>query len=509
MSTPRDRVQSHAGLMLFGRGILSCAALLLFFLAPAVSARQISIVVQPPIDSYGRVFIEVTSEPVRRWAFLNSYAGVSELGKRIEDLKAFDAAGAEIAVRKVAPGQFETERFASKFRYSVVLNPPPQASEAARVSWLNVRSGLLMLADLLPVDQREKKSAEDFVVHFKPLPDPWLVYSNERKNSRGDFLVSDVGRAVFALGPLLRISEVSISGMTLRMVIEGQWAFSDSESVKIAEDTLKAHRDVFGSPPSSGATVILFSFPQPIASHRWSAETRGQTVTVLMGKQPSKVGALAQLGIALTHELFHLWVPNGLALEGDYDWFYEGFTMYHAARTAVRLGLLTFTDFLNAIGRAYDGYSAVTDRDRWSLIEASQRRWTVGEPFVYSKAMVIALIYDLNLRYRSKGKKRSLDDVYRRLFREHLSPPVGREGSPKARDGNAVVIGALRGELGAPEFVQRFINEPYTLELQKELAQFGLRVERIGLRTRISVGENLAKQQRDLLRQLGYNDRAR
>jgi predicted metalloprotease with PDZ domain len=105
------------------------------------------------------------------------------------------------------------------------------------------------------------------------------------------------------------------------------------------------------------------------------------------GQIAFKIGALAQISTPLTHELFHLWVPNALTLEGDYDWFYEGFTVYQAARTAVRLDLLTFPEFLNAIGRAYDAANAQTNSI--SLIEASSRRWTTGQSAVYSKSMVV------------------------------------------------------------------------------------------------------------------------
>jgi predicted metalloprotease with PDZ domain len=136
-----------------------------------------------------------------------------------------------------------------------------------------------------------------------------------------------------------------------------------------------------------------------------------------MGKLTSKTAALSQLSVPLTHELFHLWVPNALALTGDYDWFYEGFTVYQAARTAVRLGLLTFPEFLNAIGRAYDAYAVAADHDRWSLVEASKRRWTAGAPSVYSKSMVVAFLYDLTLRSQSHGKH-SLDDGYRKMFQK-------------------------------------------------------------------------------------------
>jgi len=207
---------------------------------------------------------------------------------------------------------------------------------------------------------------------------------------------------------------------------------------------------------------------------------------------------LVQLSTPLTHELFHLWVPNGLSLDGDYDWFYEGFTVYQAARTAVQLDLLTFQEFLNSIARAYD---ASMQGDALSLLGASQRRFTVGRNSVYAKSQLVAFLYDLQLRNASR-RKRSLGDVYHQLFQTYSS---NRNGVNKS-DGNDAVTKALTAELNSADFVNRDIRSPVSINLATELAPLGLKVEMLGLRTHISVSENLTKQQRDLLRDLGYND---
>ena len=175
--------------------------------------------------------------------------------------------------------------------------------------------------------------------------------------------------------------------------------------------------------------------------------------------------------------------------------------MYQAARAAVRLGLVTWPEFLNAIARAYDGSVATTNVQPLSLIDASKQRWTIGAPSVYSKAMVVAFLYDLNLRSQTGGK-RSLDDVYRKVFRDHprRSPVKQIEAN-----GNAATTTALRSELSSQNFVERFITAPVSIDLKNELVPFGLRVEKL-VRTHISVSEDVSKRQRDLLKQLGYNE---
>ncbi len=490
--------------MSFGFGLA-----LLFCFASVGRSQHFSVTVSVVLGSPGRVTIEGDSASTRNWSFRNEYAGVSELGSRIEGLKAFDSAGAEISVSKIAPGQFEAATAASRFRYEVNLAPPARASDAARVSWLNTERGLLMLADLLPVSrspaagESRNSGREGAAVRFK-LSDSWAVYSNEKENARGEFDVADAGRAVFVVGTHIRRSQLTILGMTFGLVTDGEWAFADGEALKMGAEILKAHHEVFGAMPSKQATLILLPFPQTAAANKWSAETRGSTVTLLMGKLPSKTAALLQLSVPLTHELLHLWVPNALALDGDYDWFYEGFTVYQAARTAVRLGQLTFQEFLNAIARAYDAYVAGIDHNRWSLIEASKRRWTVGESSVYSKSMVIAFLYDLKVRSQSRGKH-SLDDAYRKIFQSASAKAAAGQGS----HGNDAATSALASDSNMQDFVRRYIRDPLTVNLASELAPFGLRMETFGFRTRIGVSEQLSRAQRDLLRELGYNDSAR
>lgn len=371
-----------------------------------------------------------------------------------------------------------------------------------------------MLRDLLPV-RPSGAAASDRVPQRLTvrlsLPAGWVAHSNEAPNVGGEFEIADADLAVFAIGNRLRISTTNEAGMTLNLVAAGDWAFNDAEALDLAGKVLKAHRDVFGAAPARQATLILFPFPQN-GVDKWSAETRGSSVTLLIGKLPSKVAALAQLSVPLTHEFLHFWVPNGLSLAGDYDWFYEGFTVYQAARIAVRLDLLTFQEFLNAIGGAYDGYSLALDRDRWSLVEASKRRWTAGESSVYSKSMVIAFLYDLNLRSKSHNKH-SLDDVYRSIFRGYRSENGDGRGVGSGRgqgsDGSEVVLKALSGYSGMQDFGSAFVSNPAAINLSDQLAPFGFRVEAFGLRTRISVNESLTRQQRDLLHDLGYNDYVR
>lgn len=457
-------------------------------------AQQVGVVIRVLPES-NHVAVEVSGPPRSAWSFRDSYAGVLGLGNRVERFAALDDSGAEISTRKLAPGQFDSAKTASRFRYEVNLTPRLGRADSARISWLNQQRGLLMLADLLPIISDENPREHAAIVRFQ-APESWAVQSNDQESSQTAVTVSDIDRAVFAVGNNLRISRMTESGMSFRLITDGEWAFADADVMEMTSRILKAHREVFGAMPAKQGTLILFPFPGPAGASQWSAETRGATVTLLLGRLPSKIGALAQISTPLTHELFHLWVPNALALEGDYDWFYEGFTVYEAARTAVRLDLLTFPEFLNSIARAFDASNP--QMNSVSLIEAAGRRWTTGESAVYSQSMIVAFLYDLRMRSASHGKK-SLDNVYRAILQKHSSAAA-------SSNGNEGTTQALATDEASESFVRQFIRSPVTLNLAHELAPFGLAVETVGLRTRIGISEKLNKQQRDLLRELGYND---
>ncbi len=469
--------------------------------AVTVQAQALSATIRVLSVSPARVSVAGQLDQASRiWSFRKSYAGVMDLGRRVENLELEDRGGRSVPVRRLAPGEYEAATPAPKFHYEIRLEPPVQPSDAAYLSWLASDRGLFVLGDLLPgpvSDGFESQKAD----RIKFVLPGWEVVSDESRNAADEFEVGDVSRAVFFAGANLRQSHQRIGSMDFRLVATGNWAFSDRDALDLAARIIRTYSDLFRGLPGARAMLVLTPFPVAAPADRWSAETRGSTTTLLLGRQPSKTAALAQLSVPLAHEFFHLWIPNGLALEGDYAWFYEGFTLYQAARTAVRLELLSFEDFLNAIGRAFDVYLAAPDHDRLSLIDASKRRWTSGESLMYQKGMLVGLLYDLTLRNLSRGKS-SLDDVYRELFHEYGTSAQRTDGS--GANANRAAIAALSNARGMQDFTRRFVENPAAIDFHA-LAPFGLRVERLGARTHVFVGEPLHSRQRDLLRAFGYN----
>jgi predicted metalloprotease with PDZ domain len=491
ISLPRARLRVNR-VRRVSRVWFMCGAFLLLSCAniaaqgQSVSARISVVSLTPP-----RIRVEAErAEGARAWSFRNAYAGLTGLGERVENVSLSDAQGVEIAARKLAPGEYEAARAATKIRYELRLDPPRATNDTAHASWLTAVRGVFLPGDLLPLPAARAKLN-------LTLPDGWRVATVETRNGGGQYEIEDVESSVFFVGVDLRTTRASVSGMEFTFAAAGEWAFADEDVLGVVRDIVEKHARTNGSLPRKSALIVLAPFPQTADASRWSAETRGGTVFFLSGRSTSKAAGLARLSVPLAHELFHLWIPNALALSGDYAWFYEGFTVYQSTRVSVELGYLTFQDYLDSLARSYDNYLAQREPDKLSLVEASARRWGGSGGLIYHKGMLVAALYDLTLRQNSRGK-RSLDDVYRALFRQ-------RQTGVERREGNAAVIAALNSVAGGSGFSKRYVESASHLDLTSALDTFGLKVQRNGGRTQITVSDSLSRAQRDLLRQMGYN----
>lgn len=463
--------------------------------AHAQTARPLELrITLRPADS--RAVIEGRlAEPASHWSFPQQYAGISNLGARVMSFAALDDAGQTIACQKPSPGTYAAPRRAAAFRAELDLTAPPRDVDAAHVSWLTADRALLMLGDLVP----QMASSTAAVIELV-LPDKWSAFASVARGANQRFAVADLEKAVFIAGSDLRRVTNRVSGIDAALVMSGDWPFSPDEAMKTIESLLKEQQMLFGgAPPDARSLIILTAFPRPTRAQRWSAETRGSTVLLLQESARSPAADLALLGTNLAHELLHLWVPNALRLSGNYDWFYEGFTLYQALRLGMRLGQLTFTDFLNAIGRADDAYQQTREKfGDPSLIDASRQRWAGQELYVYNKGLLVALLCDLTLRRDSKGE-RSLETVSADLYRRH------NRGVAPAADGNRAVLEALQRAGTASDLTRSYVETGARLDLASALAPFGLSVSQVGARRVVGVAPQLTEAQQKLLRQFGYN----
>ncbi len=264
----------------------------------------------------------------------------------------------------------------------------------------------------------------------------------------------------------------------------------------MAAEIIETYRKLFGKPPSEKIQILLARFPQNTAFGRWEAETRGSTVTVLSSDMPFKTTSLQRLHEQMRHEIFHLWIPNDLALTGNYEWFYEGFTVYKALRTGLAINQIRFEDFLATLGEAFDADDF--QMQKTSLLAASKNRWNRANSTIYGRGMVVAFLCDAAILKQSKGR-RSIDDVFQRIYRDYRVPN-------NLADGNTAILKVLSDEAELAPIVENYIKKADKINWETDLESLGIETRKENLSTKLSVKAKLNKRQKDLLNELGYNN---
>jgi hypothetical protein len=416
-------------------------------------------------------------------SFRNAYAGVVGLGDRVENLEGKVGTGQTIAVRKLTSGEFQSSQSFLDVSYEVDLAGTIRPTDLSHVSSLDAERGLLMLADLLPASSNRGpfNSAEIDI----SMPDGWRASSNLKRVGE-HFSTDDLETAVILVGSSVDQKKRN----AISIISSGKWPFSDDDAIKIASRIRKEHSRTTKFEFKDDAVVMLVPYPGEAGPEKWGAETRGNTVVLVLGRNGSRKKVLGKLGIVLSHELFHLWVPNSLKLKGDYDWFFEGFTLYQALRTDLRLGLISFDDYLNTLAGVYDVYKTKADADKFSLLEASERRWTNSSSFVYEKGMLAAFVYDLAVR-RLSNCNDSLEDVYPSLF------DLGETGQANA---NETIIRLLNRRAGFESFGKDYVENPVNIRLDSTLEPYGIQITS----SRLLIKPELNESQRKLLACIGY-----
>ena len=453
---------------------------LLILSSAHVVAAQSRVVIS--ISDPAQIKIEAElSTPTDSWSFRNAYAGVLGIAERIEDFRATDA-----DARKAAVGEYRSERKSRVISYTVKL-PKPTLADVSHVSWLTGDRGVLMFADLLPVEIRS-------VSVLFVLPNDWTVGSSFLRDVHGQYEVVESEKAVFFIGRSLRKSSTTVQGMPLDILVSGNWPFKERDASERATKVMERYLALTGFRLRDKSVIVIAPLPIDDPNTSWKAETRGSTLVLLINPAAGFKFWKSQLTVIFTHEVLHLWVPNSLKLEGDYDWFFEGFTLYTALRTALDLGVIDFKEYLATLGRVYDQYRA--HPDTLSLIEESERRWASTGSAVYNKGMLVAFLYDLLVRKESGGH-RTLADSYRDLFSSRLT-----DGA----DGNEAIISVLGSSPVSRSFIKTYVENSTAVDLSKVLPAYGMSVLFTGKGFQLRVEGDLNQDQKQLLRSLGYQD---
>ena len=424
--------------------------------------------------------------PDRNLSLVRSYAGFNGLGDRVTNVDLTNGNGEKVAFQSPVPGEYVANAPFTQWKYSISLAPRKEQNAAAHLSWISDDVGLLMLGDLLPVAGEKGKRIPGKIK--VDLPGDW----RQMENRIGEVIDSkDVYSEVVPIGKDLRFRRVHSGNTSIVIGFSGQWLFTEDELVEMCRQIYGELGKSFGTETSNEIFVNVMKFPQQVNPGQWQAETRGQNVTIISSDMPFKSQSLQRLHEQLRHEMFHLWIPNGVNLSGNYDWFYEGFALYASLKMAVAMNRIRFADFLDTLTRA----QAIDARqtNRFSLIDASTKRWNGGDTSIYARGMVTAFLCDVLLLHSSNGK-RSVNLIFREFYAKHKYP------GPRS-EGNTAALAILQSNEELVPVVDKYINGADKFAWEPELLLAGLE-----MKNSLAVMPKLSRRQKDLLDALGYNN---
>ena len=429
--------------------------------------------VEPIVSVRGKGF-----EPATSIGFLRSAGGTEGLEKRISKFQAIDDTGEAIETRQLQPGEYLAERAASGWSYEMDLAPLKTPVAAAHTSWVGQNFGLLMAADLLPLGTGKGPLKLNVV-----LPSGWDMTpgGTDLELNTADDLVIMIGKS-FA-----RRS----AGNDAVIAIAGGWHFSSDEAAEMVDGIIQEYSRVFDGHPDGGLKINILPFPVQANHGTWQAETRGSTVTIVAADMAFRTQSLQRVHEQLRHELFHIWVPNGVNLTGQYDWFYEGFALYQSLKTAVAVNRISFSDMTSTLSRAH----SIDRRQKGgvSLLEASRNRWAPGGTEVYARGMFVAFLTDIAILTNSAGK-RSVEDLLHDIYRLH--------SDGEATEGNHAILEIMEKRPELKRIVDRYIRGGEAIDEADLLKSAGFEIGAEGLKAAAKPGG----RQKTILNRLGYNN---
>lgn len=457
-------------------------------------AQDLSISIEVPSENSSSInvkgnFSGEISE--KNLLFLLSYADSDNLGARIENVELFDRTNQKINHRKIAEGSYVAEKPFDSFTYRITAAIPSNVLSTAHISWISGEKGILRLKDLLPEFETYYRSN----VSVK-LPQNWKLLTTESISSLNEFSVSSFQNAIFIVGKELKNQTFKVSGTTVTLILDEQWNIENSVAEQITKNILLKYENYFGSIPEKKLLISHFRFPKDVGFDRWRAEANGANIIIMSAPMTFESQLRQRIQEQLRHELFHLWMPNHLALEGDYAWFYEGFAQYTALRAGVELNQISFGDFLNTLEQAFN----ITNRRSQpiSLIEASKNRWLGESSGVYSNGLTVAFLLDIALLKQSGGK-RDLISVMRQIYEIHKKPN-------QTENGNAAVLKIFQNYPVLTPLIEDHVRGTKKPVFENYLTQTGIEVKRNKSNIELQIKDKLSGREKDLLNKLGYNN---
>jgi predicted metalloprotease with PDZ domain len=224
-----------------------------------------------------------------------------------------------------------------------------------------------------------------------------------------------VQEAVFAGGDF-RITQSHENGTTLVLAARGTWKFSDAEAFGQIRRVIDEENKFWHVQTLPQFLVTLAPFDEKSGDNDGSGFT--DAYMLFLSHEDTFDSERVRL---LAHEMFHHWNPMSMgptAADESAQWFTEGFTVYYEGVIPLRVGLISYADYLDSLNRRLREYQLSPLRRisnaEWQQLSHSSG---LGYELSYARGAAVALWADSAIRERSACRqspdnvRQSLDNV--------------------------------------------------------------------------------------------------
>lgn len=242
--------------------------------------------------------------------------------------------------------------------------------------------------------------------------------------------LADLNNALLVCGDI-RTQSTQAGECVVQLATDGEWLFADEAALDLVRRIARTEMAFFGSAPSDQITVLL-SANDITGDERFDVYGvhTGSSVLVMLDRGTTWGMLEEQAASVIAHEMFHGWLGEAVRqTEPSMLWFTEGATTWYAARMLTAAGVWRPDHARGVLGARLDrDYANNGLLGRLSVADAAAEVMASAEQVRYGYAGGVTACVALDeMLAQACGRARPLDEVVRRLYREHRGQPLTRE----------------------------------------------------------------------------------
>jgi predicted metalloprotease with PDZ domain len=365
-------------------------------------------------------------------------------GKYIDDLKAYDAKGALLTVKKLDDNTwsisnaktlktitylvndtFDTEK-GTGFGNDDVFSPAGTNIDAGVNFMINTHGFVGYFQDKLDIPYKVT------IAHPAKLWGATSMTDEDASNTSDVFTTSHY--AVLVENPIMYskpdYTSFDVNGMEIQIAVYSPTGKFTAESITPEMKTIMtAQKNFLGKINSTKKyTVLLYlSSMKPDDAHGFGALEHPTATTVVLPEMMPKDELVKSMKDVVSHEFFHIVTPLTIHSKEiqyfDYNapkmsehlWMYEGVTEYFANLFQINQGLIDEPEFYSRIAEKIEHAKALNDTMSFTKMSANVLTQPYKDQYlnVYEKGALIGMCIDIIIREKSNGQRGILDLMHK------------------------------------------------------------------------------------------------